>query len=185
MVKIFKVFLTIFHHYALNRHDGQIFKLRSFFWSIFSYIWTEYGDLLRHSPYSVRIQENTDQKKLRIWTLFTSSRLEVFCKKVFLKISINSLETTCAEVCFLKSRLWPRCFPLNFAKPLGILFYKALLVAASAQYLLTYFSHLTFQIHGKDRNHKDPRRGFFEESKFALYVSTAEHKNGVLRIICF
>ena len=29
----------------------------------------EYGDL--RSPYSVAIQENTDQKKLRIWTLFT------------------------------------------------------------------------------------------------------------------
>ena len=26
---------------------------------------------LRKSPYSVQIQENTDQKKLRIWTLFT------------------------------------------------------------------------------------------------------------------
>ena len=26
--------------------------------------------LLRKSPYLVRIQENTDQKKLRIWTLF-------------------------------------------------------------------------------------------------------------------
>ena len=26
---------------------------------------------LRKSPYSVRIQQNTDQKKLRIWTLFT------------------------------------------------------------------------------------------------------------------
>ena len=27
--------------------------------------------ILRKSTYSVRIQENTDQKKLRIWTLFT------------------------------------------------------------------------------------------------------------------
>ena len=26
---------------------------------------------LRISPYSVQMQENTDQKKLRIWTLFT------------------------------------------------------------------------------------------------------------------
>ena len=26
------------------------------------------------SPYSVRMQENTDQKKLRIWTLFTQSK---------------------------------------------------------------------------------------------------------------
>ena len=37
----------------------------------FSCVQTEYGDLLRKSPYSVRIQENTDQKKLRIRTLFT------------------------------------------------------------------------------------------------------------------
>ena len=28
-------------------------------------------EFLRKPPYSVRIQENTDQKKLRIWTLFT------------------------------------------------------------------------------------------------------------------
>ena len=37
-------------------------QIRSFFWSVFSRIRTEYGDLLR---------ENTDQKKLRIWKLFT------------------------------------------------------------------------------------------------------------------
>ena len=41
------------------------------FWSVFSRIRTEYGDLLRKSSYSVRIRENTDQKKLRIWTLHT------------------------------------------------------------------------------------------------------------------
>ena len=35
----------------------------SFFWSEFSCIQTEYGDLLGKSSYSVRIQENTDQKK--------------------------------------------------------------------------------------------------------------------------
>ena len=50
-------------------------RLRNFFWSVFSCIWTKYGGLLRKSPYSVRIQEKTpektDQKKLRIWTLFT------------------------------------------------------------------------------------------------------------------
>ena len=34
-------------------------------------IWTEYGGLRSKSPYSVRIQENTEQKKLRIWTIFT------------------------------------------------------------------------------------------------------------------
>ena len=41
------------------------------FWSVFSCIRTEYGDLQSKSAYSVRIQENMDQKKLRIWILFT------------------------------------------------------------------------------------------------------------------
>ena len=42
-----------------------------FFWSVFSRIRTEYGEIIRISPYSVRMQINTDKKKLRIWTLFT------------------------------------------------------------------------------------------------------------------
>ena len=42
----------------------------SFFWPVFSCIPTEYGDLLLKSPYSVRIRENTDQKELRVWTIF-------------------------------------------------------------------------------------------------------------------
>ena len=46
-------------------------QIRSFLWSVLPRIWPEYGDLLRKSPYLVRIGENTDQKKLRIWTLFT------------------------------------------------------------------------------------------------------------------
>ena len=44
-------------------------QVRSFSCSVFSCIQTEYGHVLRKSLYSVRIQENTDQKKLRIWTL--------------------------------------------------------------------------------------------------------------------
>ena len=49
-------------------------QIRSFFWSVFSCIRTEYGDLRSKSPYSVQMQENTDQKKPRIWTLFTQKR---------------------------------------------------------------------------------------------------------------
>ena len=41
-------------------------QIWSFHWSVFSCVWTEYRDLLRKSPHSVRIKENTDQKKLRI-----------------------------------------------------------------------------------------------------------------------
>ena len=48
-------------------------------------------------------------------------------QKVFLEISQNSEENTCASLCFnkvaglrpatlLKQRLWRRCFPVNFAK---------------------------------------------------------------------
>ena len=30
------------------------------FWSVFSRIWTEYGEIFRISPYSVQMRENTD-----------------------------------------------------------------------------------------------------------------------------
>ena len=50
-------------------------SVRSFFWSVFSCIRSEHGDLLRKYLYSVRIQEDVDQKKLRIWTLFTQCRV--------------------------------------------------------------------------------------------------------------
>ena len=39
-----------------------------FFWSVFSRIWTEYEEILRISPYSVRTQKNTDQKTPRLGT---------------------------------------------------------------------------------------------------------------------
>ena len=56
-----------------------------------------------------------------------------FVKKVFLEISQNSQENTCARVSFLiklqappatllKKRLWHRCFPVNFAKVLRTAF---------------------------------------------------------------
>ena len=53
-------------------------QIRSFFWPVFFHIWTEYGEILCISPYSVRMRENTDQKKLRIWTLFMQWRFNLF-----------------------------------------------------------------------------------------------------------
>ena len=38
-------------------------QIQSFAWSVFSCVRTKYGDLRSKSPYSVRIQENTYQKK--------------------------------------------------------------------------------------------------------------------------
>ena len=40
----------------------------------------------------------------------------VLYKKMFLKISQNSQENTCARVSFLIERLWHRCFLVNFVK---------------------------------------------------------------------
>ena len=56
-----------------------------FFWSIFSRFRTECRDLLRKSPSSVRIWENTDQKKLCIWTLFTQCHLMTKFPKIEFK----------------------------------------------------------------------------------------------------
>ena len=42
------------------------------FWSVFSYIWTEFGDIRSISPYSVRVLENTDQKNSK-YRLFLRS----------------------------------------------------------------------------------------------------------------
>ena len=43
-------------------HCVKSVQIQSYFWSVFSCIRTEYGDLRSKSPYSVRIRENTDQK---------------------------------------------------------------------------------------------------------------------------
>ena len=45
-----------------TKHCVTGVEIRSYFWSVFSSIRTEYGDLFCKSPYSVRIQENMDQK---------------------------------------------------------------------------------------------------------------------------
>ena len=57
------------------QHCMKSAQIRNFFWSVFSCIWTEYGGLQSKSPYSIRIQENTDQRNLRIWTLFMQCKI--------------------------------------------------------------------------------------------------------------
>ena len=59
-------------------HCVKSVQIRSFLYNIFSnifilasYIQTEYRDLRSKSSNSVQIQEKTDQRKLRIWILFT------------------------------------------------------------------------------------------------------------------
>ena len=67
---------------APRSHNVKNVQIRSFFWSVFSRISTEYGEILRISPYSVRMPENTNQKKLRIWTLYKEGQPQV-CYNLF------------------------------------------------------------------------------------------------------
>ena len=63
-------FGRIFHICFFIDHCVKSVQIRSFFWSVVSRIRTKYGEIRGISPYLVQIRENTDQKKLRIWTLF-------------------------------------------------------------------------------------------------------------------
>ena len=98
--------------------------------SVFSSIWTEYGEILRISPYSNRMRENLDQNNSKYGQFLRSvvhyppevnfmlvltilnqffnriSRPEVFYKKGVLRPGPATL---------LKKRLWYSCFPANFA----------------------------------------------------------------------
>ena len=53
-----KVWLKVMQRYSLREN----YPYSELFWSAFSRIRTEYGQILRISPYSVRMRENTDQK---------------------------------------------------------------------------------------------------------------------------
>ena len=77
-------------------HCVKSVQIRSLFWSVFSRIRTDYGEI-RISPYSVEMRVNTHQNKLRIWTLFT--QWWYFCQDLkilsrFFGISINCLIDT-------------------------------------------------------------------------------------------
>ena len=64
-------------------------------------LYSDWIDLLDKSLYSVLIQENTDQKKLRIWTLFTHCVLNVTCNQndnYLLKVNKRKTRTRC-EIC--------------------------------------------------------------------------------------
>ena len=101
---------VIFVHLKLKKcPDSKLF------WSAFSRIWTEYGKILRISPYSVRMQENAG----KIWTRITpntdtfcaviawdSLRLDnrtIFGGKLMVVIKIKEILTTNPT---LNTRIW-------------------------------------------------------------------------------
>ena len=68
---------------VLRYHCVKSVQIRSFFWSVFSCIRTECGDLLGKSPYSVRIQKNTDQSEYRKLRTRDNSVFGHFSRSVF------------------------------------------------------------------------------------------------------
>ena len=52
----------IYVYFAISIHCVKSVQIRSFVWSLFSRIRTEYREILRSSPFSVRMRENTEQK---------------------------------------------------------------------------------------------------------------------------
>ena len=55
-------------------HCVKSVQIRSFFWAVFSRIRTEYREILRISPYSVRMRENTEQKNSHFLDTFHTVR---------------------------------------------------------------------------------------------------------------
>ena len=53
--------------YGTRADDKEVEDIQKYLelvWSVYSCVWTDYGDLPCKPSYSVRIQENTDKKKL-------------------------------------------------------------------------------------------------------------------------
>ena len=91
-------------------HCVKSVRIWSFFWSVFSRIRTEYGEIRSISPYSVRMRENTDQKELRIWTLFTQCILKVLWSR-FQNLPMCSFKNNALKMLHSDLQNFPVVFP--------------------------------------------------------------------------
>ena len=62
MITLQNVYITSISRWTLVTHCVKSVRIRSYFWSVFSRIQAEYGEIRSISRYSVRMRENTDQK---------------------------------------------------------------------------------------------------------------------------
>ena len=88
----FKAVLKSDVYAPLETHCLKSIQIRSFFCSVFSCIWTEYGDLRTKYPISVEIEENADLKKLRFWSFFMQwcNALIVKCQVIITLTNVGS-----------------------------------------------------------------------------------------------
>ena len=82
--KVFNLKITWRNHCSLFlTYEAPLLKqclYEELFWSPFSHIWTEYGEIRSISPYSVRMRENGDQDNSS-YEHFLSSALQKRIKK--------------------------------------------------------------------------------------------------------
>ena len=90
-------------------HAAKSVRIRSFFWFVFSRIWTESVDLQNKSLHSVQTRKKIDQKKLRICTI---SQQWGTSHPLILKSLSQRLQTTNVSDIALK------CFAFNTQSPL-------------------------------------------------------------------
>ena len=93
-ISIFLKIFSIFWQAKVEStyHCVKNVQILSFFWSVFSHIRTEYGEIRSIPLYSVQMRGNMDQKKLHIWTLFTQfirTKIIVFINNILQKIAIS------------------------------------------------------------------------------------------------
>ena len=71
------------------------------FWSVFTRIWTEYGEIRHMSPYSVQIMENMDQSNSKYETFSRNMKLSwSCCVALCCSITTAQLHSTKPEVRF-------------------------------------------------------------------------------------
>ena len=117
----------------------KLAKYKVFFWFVFSCIRTEYGDLLHKSPYSVRIEENTDQKKLCTgYVPFTSWRKyrRVLSEYSFLFQVRKNLEKISV---LSKNKVLPRCL---WQLPISRIYFQSILSQGMTVYLTNLIAYL-------------------------------------------
>ena len=106
-------------------------QMQSFFWSVFSRIWTKYGEIRSISPYSVRIRENSDQKKTPYLDTFHAVCVEIeqlrvnwpeavskgaLRKKVFLRETGKHLRQRLHACNFIKKVTLAQVFSCQFCE---------------------------------------------------------------------
>ena len=82
-----------------------------------------------------------------VWYLTEAVTRRFSLEKVFLEISQNSQESTCARVCardlrpavLSKKRIWHRCFPVNFVKFLTAGLYDEIFLSQVVKFFFRQF----------------------------------------------